>query len=198
VEGTQAAQYSALSDTIFRLRPSLPWAAVGYFRLCGAYGTGLSSQGKEHCELKTKRKPQFGCIFKRKKKLPDGTTVELGHWWIKYSSGGQIVRESSKSEKYADAERLLKTRVGEMVTGAFHGLQVERTTVDHLLDDVLLDYRTNGRAVRFARAAIEHHLRPYFCGRRAGAVSTEAAKKYVAFRRSNDQGTRPYRGGPRR
>jgi integrase len=145
-------------------------------------------------ELRMKRKPQFGCIFKRKKKLPDGATVELGHWWIKYSAGGQIFRESSKSENYADAERLLKTRIGEMVTGTFHGLQIEKTTLDQLLDDVLLDYRTNGKAVRFARAAIEHHLRPYFRGRRAASVSTEAVKKYVSFRRSNDQGTRPYRG----
>jgi integrase len=66
--------------------------------------------------------------------------------------------------------------------------------VAQLLDDVLLDYQTNGKAVRFARAAIEHHLRLYFRGRRAVSVSTEAVKKHVAFRRSNDQGTRPYRG----
>jgi integrase len=140
------------------------------------------------------RKPQFGSIFRRKKKQLDGTKVELGHWWIKYSAGGQIFRESSKSERYADAERLLKKRIGEVVTGAFHGPQMEKTTVEQLLDDVLLDYRTNGKAVRFARAAIEHHLRPYFRGRRAVAVSTDAVKKYVAFRRSADQGTWEYRG----
>ncbi|MGA2119202.1 MAG: tyrosine-type recombinase/integrase [Bryobacteraceae bacterium] len=140
------------------------------------------------------RKPQFGCIFKRKKKQPGGTTAELGHWWIKYSAGGQVFRESSKSQKYGDAERLLKTRIGEMVTGAFHGPRIERTTVEQLLDDVLLDYKTNGKAVRFARAAIEHQLRPYCRGRRATAVSTEVVKKYVGFRRGSDQGTRPYRG----
>jgi integrase len=120
--------------------------------------------------------------------------VELDHWWIKYSAGGQIFRESSKSDRYGDAERLLKTRIGEVATGAFHGLQIEKTTIDQLLDDVLLDYGTNGKAVRFPRAAIGHHLRPYFRGRRATAITTEAIKKYVAFRRSSDQGTRPYRG----
>ena len=98
------------------------------------------------------RKPQFGSVFRRKKKQPDGTKVELCHWWIKYSAGGQIFRESSKSERYADAERLLKKRIGEVVTGTFHGLQMEKTTVEQLLDDVLLDYQTNGKAVRFARA----------------------------------------------
>src|SRR6185369_14882393 len=104
------------------------------------------------------RKPQFGSIFKRRKKQPDGTMIELGHWWIKYSVGGQTFRESSKSDRYVDAERLLKTRIGEVVTGAFHGPQIEKTTVACLLDDVLLDYETNGKAVRFARPAIEHHL----------------------------------------
>jgi integrase len=153
-----------------------------------------SGRGKEHCELEMNRKPQFGCIFRRKKKLSDGSKVELGHWWIKYSVGGQIFRESSKSEKYGEAERLLKTRIGEMVTGTFHGVQVEKTTVEQLLDDVLLDYQTNGKAERFALAAIEHHLRPYFRGRRVMAVSTEAVKKYIAFRRSADQGTWEYRG----
>src|SRR5690348_13292913 len=111
------------------------------------------------------RKPQLGSIFKRKKKLPDGSTIELGHWWIKYSAAGQIFRESSKSERYADAERLLKKRIGEVVTGAFHGVQIEKITVDQLFDDVLLDYSSNGKEVRFPRAAIEHHLRPYFRGR---------------------------------
>ncbi len=140
------------------------------------------------------KRPQFGSIFRRKKKLPDGTTIELGHWWIKFSAGGQVFRESSKSERYADAEKLLKKRIGEVVTGSFSGLAIEKVTVEELLDSVLLDYRTNGKAVRFASASIEHHLRPYFRGRRAVSVTTEAIKKYVAFRRSKDQGTWSYRG----
>jgi hypothetical protein len=83
--------------------------------------------------------------------LPDGTSVELGHWWIKFSANGQTFRESSKSDRYAVAERLLKQRIGEVVTGAFHGLEIEKMTVAALLDDVLLDYESNGKAVRFAR-----------------------------------------------
>src|ERR1017187_11021421 len=117
------------------------------------------------------RKPQFGSIFKRKKKLPDGTVIELGHWWIKFSAAGQLFRESSKSESYGDAERLLKKRIGETVTGVFHGFGVEKVTVSELLDGVLLDYSTNGKAVRFARNAIENHLRPSFRGRTAPAVT---------------------------
>ena len=80
------------------------------------------------------RKPQFGTIFERKKKLPDGSKVELGHWWIKYSASGRIFRQSSKSERYSDAEKLLKERIGEVGPGLFQGLKVEKATVDELLD----------------------------------------------------------------
>jgi integrase len=147
---------------------------------------------EQHCEMK--RKPQFGSIYKRKKKLPDGSVVELGHWWIKFSAGGQLFRESSKSEKYADAEKLLKKRIGEVGTGSFHGIALERITVEELLETVLVDYESNGKAIRFARNAIENHLRPYFKGRTAPSVTTDAVKKYVIFRRSTNQGMRHYRG----
>jgi len=141
-----------------------------------------------------KRKPQWGSIYKRKKTLPDGTVVDLGPWWIKYSADGRIFRESSKSERYGDAEQLLKQRVGEIGTGTFQGLRMEKVTVEELLDEVLLDYRINGKAVRFPKSAIENHLRPYYRGRRASAVTTEAVKRYVAFRKGSDQGARSYRG----
>lgn len=140
------------------------------------------------------RKPTFGSIYQRKKKLPDGTVVTLSHWWIKYRKNGQVFRESSGSEEFAKAERLLKIRAGEIAAGRFQGLNPERTTTDELIDDVLLDYRVNGKAVRFAASAINNHLRPYFSGRRAITVGTTDVQKYVAFRRSPNQGTRPYRG----
>jgi hypothetical protein len=141
-----------------------------------------------------KRKPQWGSIYKRKKRLRDGTIVDLGPWWIKYSAGSQIFRESSKSERYGDADQLLKHRIGEIGTGVFQGLRIEKVTVEGLLDEVLLDYKINAKAVRFAKSAIENYLRPYFLSWRARAVTTEAVKKYVDFRKGTSQGTRSYRG----
>jgi len=142
----------------------------------------------------TTRKPRLGSIYRRKHRLPDGQVVESGPYWIKYHVGGQVFRESSKSERYADAERLLAKRLGELSTGAFQGLHVEKTLTGELLDDVLSEYRMNGKAVRFAENCINNHLRPYFGARRAAAVTTAAARKYVEFRKGSDQGTRRYQG----
>ena len=64
---------------------------------------------------------KLGSIYQRRKKLPDGTTVMLSPWWIKYTRNGQVFRESSGWDKYADAERLLKRRLGEIATGKFAG-----------------------------------------------------------------------------
>ena len=48
------------------------------------------------------RNPKLGSIYQRG-----------GVWWLKYDRNGMPYRESSGSESYTDAERLLKRRVGE-------------------------------------------------------------------------------------
>ena len=75
------------------------------------------------------RKPHFGSIYQRKKKLADGTVVTLPKYWIQYCRNGRIYRESTKTASYAEAERFLKRRQGELVTGRFAGLEPERVLV---------------------------------------------------------------------
>lgn len=75
------------------------------------------------------RKPKLGSIYQRTKKQPDGSVVSLPTWWIKCYRNGRPLRESSRSEDFAKAERLLKRRQGEIVTGKFAGLAVERIRV---------------------------------------------------------------------
>jgi len=86
-------------------------------------------------------RPHFGSIYQRKKRLPDGTGQTSPIWWIKYSKNGQTFRESSGSEKYGDAERVLKRRLGEIVSGKFAGLGPERIRMAALFDDVVEVYR---------------------------------------------------------
>jgi hypothetical protein len=75
------------------------------------------------------RKPRLGTIFQRNARAPDGTVVVLPTWWIRYSRGGKQFRESSKTEDYEEAERILKKRQDEIVTGAFMGLAPERIRI---------------------------------------------------------------------
>jgi integrase len=118
------------------------------------------------------RKPKLGSIYRR------GTT-----WWVKYHRNGRTYRESSGSDNFTDAERLLKKRMGEIVTGRFAGLAVERIRMDELFDDVLEDYQVNGRAsIVQVRSRLKLHLSPAFGSLRAAQLSTDHIRKYAATR----------------
>jgi integrase len=130
------------------------------------------------------RKPRFGSIYQRKKKLPDGTVVTLPRFWIQYCKDGRVFRESAKTESYAAAERLLKRRQGELVTGKFAGLEPERVLVSQLLEDVLDDFRANARkSFASVEGGIRLHLSPAFGHIRVAAFNTSLIKKYIAHRR---------------
>lgn len=68
----------------------------------------------------------MGSIYKR------GNT-----YWIKYYRQGKPYRESTKSEKEADAQRLLKKREGEIADGKFPGVHFDRIRFDELAADFL-------------------------------------------------------------
>ena len=88
------------------------------------------------------RKPQFGRIYHPKKKRPDGARVEIRTWWVAYYVNGSQTRESSKSQKYKDAENLLRRRIAELETGVYAGPAAERVKVTELLDELIEDSRT--------------------------------------------------------
>jgi hypothetical protein len=88
----------------------------------------------------------FGSIYQQRKKAPDGSVMVLPTWWIKYSKNGKPFRESSNSYDRRDAERLLKRRLGEVVTGKFAGLAPERIKIQDLTAAVVQDYTDNDRA----------------------------------------------------
>ncbi|MBN1458480.1 MAG: tyrosine-type recombinase/integrase [Armatimonadetes bacterium] len=139
-------------------------------------------------------KPRLGSVYRRKKRLPDGTKVETGPYWIAYYIDGRQICESARTFKKTEAERLLKLRGGEVAKGLPVNPRADKTRVDELLDLVIRDYETNGKAIRFARPAVNVHLRSYFGGKRAATITTTDIHCYVEFRRGTDQGTRSYRG----
>jgi integrase len=128
------------------------------------------------------RKPQFGRIFRRTWKRPDGTMAELPTWWIEFYTNGAQRRESSKSDKYRDAEQLLKRRQAEMLGGTLAQPQAEKVIVSELLDDLLTHYELNGQDVEWAGYKVKR-LRPFFGNMRASTVGTTAISRYIAERR---------------
>jgi len=119
-----------------------------------------------------KRQPKVGSVFQRGQ-----------IYWIKYYRNGQPFRESSQSDSYQEAERLLKKRQGEIVTGKFAGLAIERIRMSELFDDVLEDYRVNRRkSLVQLESRLKNHVRPAFGQNRASEFSTSHIKRYVAQR----------------
>jgi len=59
----------------------------------------------------------MGCLYKRKQKLPSGEYRELPTIWIKYYQNGRPVRESTGTTKETVAQRILRTREGDVEHG---------------------------------------------------------------------------------
>ena len=133
------------------------------------------------------RKPHFGSVYQRKKKLPDGATITLPTYWIQYCRDGRVYRESTKTSDFAAAERTLKRRQGELVSGRFAGLEPERVLISKLLDDVLEEFKANERkSLAAVEGGIRLHLRPVFGNVRVAAFGTSLLKKYITNRKAEE------------
>src|SRR5689334_12118422 len=67
-----------------------------------------------------------GSIYKQKYRTADGELRESPFWSIKYYKHGVPFRESSHSQKWVVAERLLRKRLGEIDAGVFVAPEAER------------------------------------------------------------------------
>jgi integrase len=106
-------------------------------------------------------------------------------WWIKYQVGGRPQCLSSRSYKKRVAEDLLKAREGEVVRGLPSTAQVGKATFVEAADDLLNEYRTNGRrSLDTVRGRIDNHLTPYFGARRMTTIGTADVRAFVARRQA--------------
>jgi len=103
-------------------------------------------------------------------------------YWVKYYRNGRAYRESAISDKERDARNLLKKRLGEIALSRFNGPEAERVSVRNLSQDLLNDYRTNGKG---SLEGVEYrlkHLLPLFGDFKAHEVGTDLVRKYIAIR----------------
>jgi integrase len=129
-------------------------------------------------------KNTLGSLYQRKKKRPDGTVQVLPNWWVKYRRNAQVFRESSGETDPDKAMEFLARRVGEIATGKFAGLAVERVTVGDLIRDVEQDYIVNDRKeLPILKLRIKTHLMRRFGKIRAADFGTANVKAYIAARK---------------
>jgi integrase len=123
------------------------------------------------------RRPKgTGCIYQRG-----------GVWWLKYSRYGKSYRESTHLTDKRKAEKKLKIRLAEITSGTFVGPQAERVRVEELADDLLREYRINGRkSIEDVEARWNLHLKPFFGVMRAIDVTSDMISRYVDFRQRQE------------
>jgi len=104
-------------------------------------------------------------------------------YWIKYYRNGVAIRESSESEKESVAKQLLRQREGDIARGVPVTPQTNRCKIDELFQDVLNDYKVNGkRSMDNVVGYVDNHLLPFFRGWKAAAITTADVRKYVLRR----------------
>jgi integrase len=87
----------------------------------------------------------------------DGKVYQRGPvWWIDYYVNGKRFREAAgRTEK--EAQRKLRRRRAKALTGTFTDPREERTTVNELLDAMIVNLETRGRR---SLASTHSHLKP--------------------------------------
>ena len=107
----------------------------------------------------------MGCLYERKQKLPSGEYRELPTWWIKYYQNGRAVRESTGTTKETKARRMLRSREGDVEHGLPVNPKMGRISFEDAADDILNDYRANGRrSLSGLERRLTKHLKPFFKG----------------------------------
>lgn len=103
-------------------------------------------------------------------------------WWIKYYKNGRPLRESAGTDKESEARRILREREGDIASGRPMIPRADRLRFEELADDLLKDYRINGkRSLDRAIWALKH-LQAFFGGWRALAITTPAIRTYIEKR----------------
>jgi len=118
------------------------------------------------------------------RKRGSGTVYRRGQiWWIQYFVRGLIVPESSGSTEKADAENLLKQRIGEVAAGRRVG--PERATIADLCALVVEDNQfrklPDANHVGWRYKA---HIEPVLGSLPASRFGSAQVRQYVAQRRS--------------
>jgi hypothetical protein len=113
-----------------------------------------------------------------------GTIKKRGKiWWVQVWVDGERVRESSHSDKFADAKKLRDKLLGKRERGELGGRNA-RLTVNGLLDHFVkvLAVRVGAKTCEIQTLVIDAHLRPFFGKMKGNKVTTAALLAYRELR----------------
>lgn len=103
-------------------------------------------------------------------------------FWIKYYRNGKPYFESTHTDKETDAKRKLKLREGQVADNKFPGLKAEKILFDEIAQDLLNDYKLNGRkSLERAEYSIKH-LNSHFSGLKVINITSDVIQRYIVER----------------
>lgn len=106
-------------------------------------------------------------------------------FWIKYYRNGKPYFESTHTDKEGEAKRKLKLREGQIVENKFTGLKVERILFDEIAQDLINDYKVNGRKSLDRAGYSVKHLSGYFSGIKAVNITSDQIQRYMLDRQAS-------------
>jgi integrase len=128
-------------------------------------------------------RPPLGSVFRKRYRDRHGVKQLTANWYIEYQLPGRprSIREATPFTKKADAQRLLKQRLGDASAGRVC-LQPD-TTYEDLEKLIVSDYAINGRDSTYVlhRCRLVR-LREYFAGWKAMAIKTRDIEGYKLWR----------------
>ena len=113
-----------------------------------------------------------------------GTIARRGKiWWVQICVDGLVIRQSSKSEKYADAKKLRDKLLGQRERGELGGHNA-RLSVDGLLNHFVkaLAVRVRPDTLKIQSLVIDANLRPFFGKMKGDKITTSVLMAYREYR----------------
>jgi len=111
-----------------------------------------------------------------------GTLRESPTWWLYYSVDSRKVRESARTEKKAEALRLLAIRTGAAAKGEAIAPKLDRVTYTEAREDLVRHYETTGCRDLTEAGKRLAHLDGFFTGRRIATIGQATVTQYVQQR----------------
>lgn len=126
-------------------------------------------------------------VYRNKKRGPDGNRYEYGPYWIQYYQDGIKKRESTEVYSYAEALAKLNERRRQASKGMLIETSHKKLTVNDLLFNLCLDYKTNGRkSAKLTKGRCTNHLLPILGGYRATQLTSTAIRNYIKVRQEEE------------
>ena len=112
-------------------------------------------------------------------KWGQGTVYKRGKtYWIKYYQNGKPYYESAKSDKYADAARLLSKRLADITDGKQAGLRLDKVMLAELVQNLKDDYNLKGQ-----KRPRTTYLEKFFDSFRVVDVTSTEITRFINFRK---------------